>query len=225
MNIAVIIPDRNDRPLFLNNCLRMLKAQTLKPTVIEIIDYVPNLIGCDITQRYKTGYNSLRKKGIDVIAFIENDDWYHPTYLEKMVNAWVAHGKPDLFGTNFTIYYHIKIFNYFTMHHQERSSMMSTLMKPDLNINWCQDHDPFTDAYLWSISTARNGNGYLRGVIYDPKEIICMGIKHGVGLCGGGAHTNRLERYYNHGNEDLKKEFLKNTLDKESFEFYSNYFN
>lgn len=225
MKLAVIIPDRNDRPLFLANCLRMLKKQTLQPDHIELVNYEPNLIGCDITQRYKFGYEKLKNKGFDLIAFIENDDFYAENYLQTMVNGWVNADKPDLFGTNYTIYYHINMFSYFTMYHQERSSMMSTVMKPDLNITWCEENDPFTDAYLWSISTARDGNGYLRGVIFEPKEHICLGIKHGVGMCGGGAHIDLLNRYYQHGKEDKDAEFLQSIMDEESYEFYANYFN
>jgi hypothetical protein len=54
-----------------------------------------------------------------------------------------------------------------------------------------------------------------------------MGMKHGVGLCGGDNHTTSLHRYndepdkHYHGKDDGDLHFLRETLDAESFEFYS----
>lgn len=213
MKIGIIVPDRNDRPLFLENCLRLIKNQTLQPTIIEVINYEPESDNVDITQRYRLGYEKLRNKGLDIIALMENDEWYSPEYLEIMVNGWVKHGKPEIFGTNYTVYYHIKLFSYFTMHHLTRSSAMSTLITPDLDIKWCVDEQPYTDIWLWK---------QLQGVTFSPPKIICLGIKHGVGKCGGMAHVDKLHRYV--GN-DTNKDYLRSVVDNESFNFYSNYFN
>lgn len=212
MKIGIIIPDRKDRPLFLENCLRLIKNQTLQPTIIEVINYEPESDNVDITQRYRRGYEKLRNKGLDVIALMENDEWYSPEYLEIMVNGWVKHGKPEIFGTNYTVYYHIKLFSYFTMHHLTRSSAMSTLITPDMDIKWCVDEQPYTDIWLWK---------QLQGVTFTPPKIICLGIKHGVGKCGGMAHVDKLHRYV--GN-DTNKDYLRSVVDNESFNFYSNYF-
>lgn len=212
MKIGIIIPDRKDRPLFLENCLRLIKNQTLQPTIIEVINYEPESDNVDITQRYRRGYEKLRNKGLDVIALMENDEWYSPEYLEIMVNGWIKHGKPEIFGTNYTVYYHIKLFSYFTMHHLTRSSAMSTLITPDMDIKWCVDEQPYTDIWLWK---------QLQGVTFTPPKIICLGIKHGVGKCGGMAHVDKLHRYV--GN-DTNKDYLRSVVDNESFNFYSNYF-
>lgn len=212
MKIGIIIPDRNDRPLFLENCLRLIKNQTLQPTIIEIVNYEPESEKVDITQRYRRGYDKLRNKGLDIIAFMENDEWYSSKYLEIMSNEWIKNGKPEIFGTNYTIYYHIKLFSYFTMHHLIRSSAMSTLITPDLDIKWCVDEQPYTDIWLWK---------QLQGFTFTPPEIICMGIKHGVGLCGGMAHIDKLHRYVG---KDENKDYLRSVVDNESFNFYSKYF-
>lgn len=212
MRIGVIIPDRGDRPDLLANCLRMLKAQTLQPEIIELVNDAPTSESCDITKRYRIGYDRLRNKGLDLIAFIENDDWYSPDYLETMANKWIESGKPDIIGTNYTIYYHIRLFAHFTMNHDTRSSAMSTLLKPDLNFKWCVDHEPYTDIHLWHT---------LKGVIFEPEKTICMGIKHGVGLCGGKTHIDRFDRFIH---KDSNKGFLREKLDSDSFKFYSQYF-
>ena len=212
MKIGVIIPDRNDRPKFLANCLRMIEGQTLKPTEIKLVNFEPTSNKPDLTKRYRIGYDYFRNKDFDIIALMENDDWYSPEYLETMVNAWIEKGKPDIFGTDYTIYYHIAIHKYFTMEHYHRSSAMSTLIKPDLNFKWCPDHEVYTDMHLW--------NAIQNRLTFRPDKHICLGIKHGVGLCGGRNHKTRMDRYVNSDGIDL----LCNTMDKESFKFYTKYY-
>lgn len=211
MRIAVLIPDRGDRPKLLQNCLRMMAAQTLKPDHIEIVNDPPFSGKKDITWRYRTGYDRLRNRGFDVIALIENDDWYHPEYLETMVHQWQLFGKPELFGTDYTIYYHIRLMAWFTMHHPARSSAMNSLIVPDLAIRWPRDHDPYTDIHLWQQLSGKN---------WHPP-MICMGIKHEQGLHGGRNHTDRLDRYINH---DSNHQFIRKHMDAESYAFYSAYY-
>lgn len=212
IKIGVIIPDRGDRPEFLNNCLRMLKKQTLQPVGVALMNFEPRSSEKDITVRYREGYERWRGVGVDVIAFIENDDWYSPDYLEKMAEAWETQGRPDIFGTDRTIYYNLNERAWKVMLHSRRSSAMSTFIKPNLDIQWPVDNDPYTDIALWR---------QLKGVTatFDPP--ICVGIKHGVGLCGGRMHTDHLERLENlDGSMVQLKQWMKN--DTESFYFYSN---
>lgn len=217
MKVAVLIPDRGDRPKFLDNCLRMMKVQTLRPDIIELVNDIPRSDVCDITWRYRTGYDRLRNKDIDVIALIENDDWYHPQYLEYMISQWRGYERirPDILGTDYTIYYHLKTRGYYTMYHDDRASAMNTLIRPDLNFDWCSDREPYTDMHLWKT---------LRGPVIHPSLDYSIGIKHGVGLCGGDMHKNRLHRF-ERGHLDPEYSFLKTTMDEPSYKFYSTYFN
>jgi hypothetical protein len=212
MKIAVLIPDRGDRPEFLKNCIRMVSSQTLRPSHIEIVNDLPISGTCDITYRYRIGYERLRGKGFDLIAFMENDDWYSVDYLLKMGEYWNKEGRPKLLGTGCTIYYHLREKKYFTMYHTTRSSAMNTFIIPDLSFPWCMDTEPYTDIHLWQT---------LPGKIVNPATVLSIGIKHGVGLCGGSMHVDRMHRYRD---SDQKLSFLKKHLDPESFEFYSNYF-
>jgi glycosyltransferase involved in cell wall biosynthesis len=182
----------------------------LKPDRICIMEYPPESGSCDITQRYRRGYDHLRGKDLDVIALMEDDDWYSPEYLDFMIAKWQEHGKPDIFGTAYTIYYHIKLGAYFTMYHQDRASAMNTLIKPDLDINWPVDHEPFTDTHLW---------GTIKGSVFMPEKVIAVGMKHGIGLCGGRSHVDKLHRY-----TQKDEGFLKQTLDEESYKFYSQFY-
>lgn len=215
IKVGILIPDRGDRPELLANCLRMMEAQTLKPHIIELVNDRPSDDKCDITKRYRLGYERLRGKGLDVTAFIENDDWYSPLYLHTMVNAWIENGKPDLFGTNCTIYFHIKLQRYLVMDHDDRSSAMNTFIKPDMTFPWCPDNEPFTDMHLWLGLKNKITNKYL----YGSSKVISMGMKHGIGKCGGGTHVSRLTRYKYDG-----KELLKETLDPSSYEFYNKFY-
>lgn len=210
MKIGIIIPTRGDRPALLVNCLRQLKAQTIQPDIIEIIDYAPRSNEKDITQRYREGYERLRKKNLHVIALIEDDDYYSPQYLETMIVEWLKAGRPDLFGTTYTIYYNINFKAWLTFYHNTRSSAMSTLIVPDMNFKWCPDHEPYFDIHIWKEIKNRK--------LFTPSKHICLGIKHGEGICGGQFHVDRQERYEN---PDPEMKFLRENMDGESFEFYS----
>lgn len=225
MKVGVIIPTRGDRPLFKKNCLRLLQNQTLPPNTILFVDQPPESEECDITKRYRFGYDYFRGKDFDVLAFMEDDDWYHSQYLEIMIQKWQEHGRPELFGTNYTIYYNIRLFRYFTMRHTQRSAAMSTLIKPDMNFTWCKDSEAYTDSHLWFSATHLSTKKRLISNVFKPEFNICLGIKHGVGKTGGLNHLTALHRYIGaNATDDRSKDFLMKTVDVESFEFYCNYF-
>src|SRR5882762_753388 len=211
MRIAIIIPDRGDRPEFLANCIQMLKRQTLCPAYVHVMDLPPDSDKPDITKRYRKAYENLMAADlpIDLISLVENDDWYSPTYLETMAWEWKRHGKPDIFGINYTIYYHLKLRKYFRFIHDDRASAMNTFLRPGLTIKWPADDERYTDIHLWD---THNGP---RAAI-DPGKILSIGMKHGMGMAGGAFHINKLDRYTEEDNG-----FLKAHLDEESFEFYS----
>jgi hypothetical protein len=212
MKIAVLIPTRGDRKEFLNNALRLIKNQTLQPDHIEIVDFEPLDSACDITPRYRFGYEKLSKMGFDVILLMEDDDFYAKNYIETMISEWIDAGKPDIFGTTYTIYYNIRVWGQFRMEHYQRSSAMSTLIKPSLEIKWPLNNDPYTDVALYN---------QLKYKLFTPKEVICLGIKHGIGLCGGRSHVDGLQRYSTNGGlTDPDKSWIKSIVDEESFKFY-----
>jgi len=212
LKIGIIIPDRGDRPELLKNCLRMLENQTVAPTEICVVNEPPKDAEiCDITYRYRIGYDHFRGKNFDCILLIENDDWYHPKYIERMVEKWLELDQPDLCGHQYTVYYHIAKRAWLQLDHFRRSSAMNTLIKPDLNFKWCVDHEPYTDIYLWMKSG-------LKGITWMPFTHLCLGIKHGIGKSGGAFHTTYLNRFQN---QDPNFDFLKQHMDHESFQFYT----
>lgn len=219
MRIGVIIPTRGDRYKFLNKSLKMLWSQTIKPDCIQLMCYDPESNEKDISQRYKRGYDKLRERNIDVIFLWEDDDFYSPTYIESQLTAWVSAGKPDLFGLRSTIYYHIRERGFYTMYHEQMSTAMCTLIKPDLTFDWPVDSEPYLDSWLFN----RTGLQYK---LWQPESPICIGIKHGVGLTGGGSHVDGLERFTQPpmGTPDPEMKWISEHVDSESLEFYKNYF-
>jgi len=191
MKIGVIIPTRGDRPEMLKTAIEQMKWQTLKPSYIHVLDFPPVEGVCDITKRYRLGYDFYRGKDFDLLALIEDDDFYRNDYLEVMANEWVRSGKPNIIGQTRTIYYHLKEKAWFIMNHTRRSSAMNTLVKPDLDIKWGLDHDPYMDLKLWNQFYSKSHH------IFLPKDIICMGLKHGVGMSGGQFHSTYLDRFVN----------------------------
>ncbi len=226
MKIACIIPDRNDRPLFLEHCRKMLANQTVQVDLIWVVNAPATSEKPDITKRYRLGYELISDDGqFDVIFLIENDDYYAPDYIEKMLTAWKEAGKPELFGTAYTYYYHVGLGSYFLMKHPERASAMNTMIVPGLKITWPNDNEVYTDLHLWLHQHVVD----CRKKTWSPSNIISIGIKHGVGLCGGRHHFDRLGRYKMKGGlgnedangiDDINMEFLRANVDKDSFEFY-----
>lgn len=222
MKLGIIIPTRGDRPAFLDNCLRMLYAQDRDSVRdidmdVHVVAFPPKDNDIDITPRYKAGYDHFRNKGYDLLAFIEDDDWYSPIYLQTMLAQWEKAGNPDLFGTAKTMYYHIELKAYYIMEHHNRSSAMNTFIRPDLDFPWPVDLEPYLDLHLWKTIPNR--------VVWMPDKWYSIGIKHAIGkTIDGGGHRIHDDDYvklrYIHPDNGL----LKETMDADSFEFYWNYF-
>lgn len=208
MQIGILIPTRGDRPLFLQHALKLIERQLLQVDFIEIVDDKPISKEKDITWRYKIGCQRLIEKGADLIFFWEDDDWYANTYLLKMWDAWNENGKPAMLGIETSIYYHLKLKKWRLFNHPGRSSAFCTIVtKEILNFKWPKDSEPYTDIYLWK---------NLKGKAIRLGTTEAIGIKHGLGLCGGNGHS--FEGMYR--NFDPSMKWLSSKIDEESFNFY-----
>lgn len=208
--IGVLIPDRNDRPLFLEHCLYMLSQQTLQPHHIEIVNDEPLSSAIDITYRYRIGCERLFAKACDRVLFIENDDWYRNDYIDLMNDLWKVNMKPDIFGLGKTTYYHIGTNKYTTMVHSRRASAFATMVTPAIMYHdFGKDSEPFFDIHLWKMP--------LKKITFFHTGNICLGIKHGKGSCGGKAHS----KAFPYDNNDSDLSYLKSIVDEVSFKFYT----
>jgi hypothetical protein len=204
--IGVIIPSRGDRPQFLDNALRVIDNQSLKPDYVSIQDYAPKTKGFDLVERVKKGVKDCFANNCDLVFIMEDDDYYSSNYIKYMYLQWLRHGTPDIIGQNATIYYHLKLNRYIEMKHPERSSLFTTAFTREiLNIKWCAESEIYLDLHLWRV---------MKGVTVPRSN--AMGIKHSIGKCGGNGHN--LKFAYNRDDKNLS--FLKSIVDDESLKFY-----
>jgi len=211
MKIGALIPTRGDRPELLKFALDQMSRQTRKPDIIQVVNDPPVNQNKDITWRYRIGCERIFKNDIDVVLLIEDDDWYDPTYIERMVSEWDKAGKPQIFGVGETTYYHLGIRAYNEEKHFGRASAMSTLLTRDvLGIQWPNDNYVFTDVELWK---------KLKGSTCLFERLLSLGVKHGIGLTGGIGHNKQWAGYKQ---KDPELDWLKKTVDEKAFEFYKN---
>lgn len=215
MNVSVLMPTRGDRPRLLQNAMRLLEQQTLRPTHIEIVNDPPlNPKIKDVSMRYRLGCERILEKNpaTELILFFEDDDWYSNTYLESMYNKWVAEGKPQTIGLCETIYYHLGLRSWCRQNHPNRASAMSTGLTPDAarRMKWPADGYVFTDLEIWK---------NLPGHTFAPPEIISIGMKgHNEGLLFGGIGHRRDTVLYRTMDRDFN--WLRTHVDPASYEFY-----
>jgi len=208
MIVGVLIPTLHQRPEFLQFTLDRLKQQTLKPSIALIIDY-PNEDGiADIAKRYKEGITELLNKKVDLIAFIEDDDYYPLTYIEELATKWDSLNRPSLIGCKETIYYHLPTTQYLSTSPKHCSAFCTAVSK-GINTDVCKDYEAYFDYYLWQKNKGVQ-------VQFHKKPI---GIKHGIGTCGGNGH-NPVSGWYKY--KDYKFEWLRKHVDSDAFDFYIN---
>lgn len=181
MKFALVIPTRGDRPEFINQCNQLIRRQTKQPDDIIWVDYKPKSNQKDITQRYRWGVNQATQRNYDFVVFWEDDDWYHPKYLEWLIDNWVKLKKPDFFGVGETYYYHHGLEALHYMKHPGRTSAFSTLVKIPWKIPWPEDNYSFLDMHI-------HKNSQPITIMYPSNQVYAIGIKHGLGVTGGGGH-------------------------------------
>lgn len=202
MKIAAITPTRGDRPQFVEHCKYLMQQQTRRPDKHYIIDYPPINNNCDLIPRIKKGIELAKADGMDYIFIIEDDDYYSTDYIREEVKHY------DIVGEDTTIYYHLKN-GFKLMEHPNRSSLFCTAFKINAlnNFNWPPDNEPFLDLHLWqyAINSLNHNLHYITGAI---------GIKHGIGKCGGNGHNPQIIHY-------TPKPITELITCKKSIEFYN----
>ena len=206
MKIGVVVPDKGGRNIFLSQVFAMLQRQTRKIDCIAWI-YEDSEFEYDVTWRYRKGIEELTREGCDLILFIENDDIYHNNYVSTMVKEWRKANKPDLFGIDESVYYHLKKKKYSVLQHKGRASAFATMITNKLEIDYPKDDEKFFDLHLW-----RNHDGKT----FTPKKPICLGIKHGIGKCAGKGHSDN----FKYDNDDKDMTYLKANTNRFCFKFY-----
>lgn len=214
VKIISVTPTRGDRPVMLKNMMRMMSKQTLGLYGMVVVDDAPN-VPLDLTYRYRTGITRGLSEypDTDLIAFIEDDDWYDPAYLETYANAWVEAGKPLLIGQAYTHYYHLGLRAIHHQVHPNRSSAFTTFASPEIfkQIRWPDDQYSFLDLEIWK---------QFSGKTISTGRPLAVGIKgHDEGkVFGGIGHNSKWSAYGKWKDPDM--EWFRSTVDPESFDFY-----
>lgn len=213
MKVAIVIPTRGDRPDLTGNLLTLIDGQTRKPDHVILVDYPAIDKTPDLVPRYKEGFKeAFSTFGCDLAICTEDDDWYAPTYVETIVAAFEKANRPDVLGIDRTLYYNIITNKYVMLNHPGRASMMSMAFGPGvMNMEWCGDEYTYLDWHIWTKDKK------LRKVsVHLP--MIAVGIKHGIGLCGGGGHVADWGHYKQ---VDADWSYLSTIItDEKQIEFY-----
>ena len=213
MVIHAITPTRGDRPILLEQSKLYLSRQTIKPSMHHIIDFVPTDNQKDITKRFRIGLTNAFNEGADLVFLWEDDDWYHPEYIQQMFEFWINSDKPNCIGIADTYYYHLGLKRWMYMRHPDRASAFCTAVTSAvLNMKWPDDTYPFFDIELWK---------QLNGKTLFTTQQLALGIKgHKEGeLFGGNGHNDKWIAYNKNDSDML---WFKNIV-KDDFLFYKKY--
>lgn len=205
MKFAIIIPDRGDRPELTDFCFKQLNRMTLKPDLIIHVNDPPTGTGFDLVYRVRQGVRKAEQAGFDLCFVVENDDQYPPTYFASYAPYFDDY---HFFGQEYSDYYNLRNLTHNRFHHPHRASLFTTGFKISAlnNFEWPDNTKPFLDLPLWQYARHKKRKFVDTGAI---------GMKHGLGMCGGKGHKMNFPKGY-----DKDMEWLRESVDSESFEFY-----
>lgn len=201
MKFATITPDRGDRKPLMDFCKYQISRFEVKPDKSYFIDYPPRTEKIDIVPRFLEGIERAKEDGFDLVFVLESDDYYDSTYFNHIPDA-------DFIGEANSIYYNLRNKTYQNFSHPGRSSLFTTGFK----ISALKGFKPtaterFLDISLWKFAFDNKKETAFR-------ETGAIGIKHGIGLCGGKGHQMRLKH------TDNNLEWLSEHVDSTAYEFY-----
>lgn len=196
--------DRQDRPELLAHCKWQVGRFVSSFDEHLIVDYPAKSDRPDLTDRVKAGYEYAKVQGYDWVAIIENDDHYTKTYLHHIL---LKANESDFIGSEFTYYYNLKNRTWERSMHPNHSSLFCTAFRVSAmkDFKWNLANKVFLDVDLWK---------YARRFRRTFVELPAIGIKHGIGLCGGKGHVQNLP------NKDPDMKWLQSKTDEVSFNFY-----
>lgn len=209
VKVGVITPTCSpERKPFVDFLHKQMKRQTVQPNWWYIIDY-PNETGqMDLTKRYKQAMNMAFNDGMDLVLFMEDDDYYPTTYIEDMVDNWIQAGMPHIIGVKHTVYYHLKNKRFRIFNRDDHCSAFCTGVAKGVKYDIAPDNSKMYDVKLW------RANANSRAQIELPIGRKPVGIKHGIGMTGGGFHNEA--RY-----PESSHQTLADYVDKQALEFYN----
>jgi len=204
MSLVTLITPGGGRPEAFVLCEKYVARQTYKGAIQWIVadDNPADPVICTMGQEHvfgdlvwKPGFNTQRYnmaaalplvKG-DYVLVIENDDYFHPEYIENYV-YWLE--KFDIVGTTESVYYSLRTRGYKEMKNFQHCSTTQTAFRKSYLPQFeraLHSGQTFFDIELWN--TARNKrHNYLLASTGKP---LCIGMKGLPGRYGVGVgHTD-----------------------------------
>lgn len=210
MSFCTITPTRGDRPNMLEFCKWQIDRMNPKPDQSYFIDHKPFSTSVDLVDRVRKGVEFAINDGHDYAFILEDDDWYSPDYFRPFMKP-MREGI-DFLGVSTTTYYNLRNKTYQKYNHPGRASLFQTgfKLKALEKFKWPTNRVVMLDLYLWAY--ARMSRNKLSRFFH--QEPVALGIKHGLGVCGGKAHKLKLRH------SDQHHAFLKSSVGLEAFKFY-----
>lgn len=199
MNFTVVTPT-GDRPEAFAMCEQYMARQSLQPALWVVLDdgEVPTphtkgqlyvrcreFAGVDsLTRKIEHALTSVPLAG-DAVAIIEDDDWYHPEYLERMASHLGHHA---LVGEGKAIYYNVRYRWWWQHPNMKHASLCQTVFTREMFPLVVQQsrmergtrNSPYLDVRLWREAVSKK--------VYDPLVggSLVVGIKSMPGRAGYG---------------------------------------
>jgi len=214
MKITLVTPTC-DRPEAFELCEKWMARQTVSIHQWIVLDDGINPAKCTMGQVHMLfgeetrGKQSLARKirylmetpqaiTGDAIAFIEDDDWYSPNYLQVAASRLGDYNQ--MIGEAYALYYNVRDMHWHMHTNDRHASLCQTVLKrsffPELLKVVKNDLDPFIDVRLWG-----DTDPSLTRMIFipDPKPTLVgiKGIYQGYGI----GHSKRLPHYDDGGNK------------------------
>ncbi len=218
--VGVIVPTRGDRPGFLKACKEMIKYQTTQPDKVYIVDRKPTTKGNDQRDRIIEGIEKAKKDKVTHVIIMEDDDYYPPTYIEKVLSAW---GDEHLVGGYYYNIYHLKDKER-TMYHIDMNLGTGVKGSPLHSTSFTMAFwDSFYEAGMINTKQSLDLEIWAWGkqintkikLIHDPDLVVSL--KHGNGKVAGGNHSGIKEGY---GVPDFNMEYFTRMVDPKILKMY-----
>ena len=190
MRPFTIITPTGDRPEPFKLCLQYVLRQSILPTEWIIVDdgqiptEVPSLPFIKYIRRERKttdGKHTLPSQMQEALNHIntehmiifEDDDWYCPTYCEKMLSLFDTNSNSILIGQGQSVYYHIPLQKYYDIGNKDRASWCQTGFRlaciPFIQEQCLNKTNPFIDLRVWKNVKSR--------FLLLNRDPMCVGIK------------------------------------------------
>ena len=161
-----------------------------RPSMGQEYYYCPQYAGPhSLINKIYHAFNNARIKG-DAVAFIEDDDWYSPQYLERMVRAMQENSDAMLVGEGHALYYNVAHRWWWEHGNMKHASLCQTVVHKRgfmFVLRQCAfDKSPFLDVRLWRNTPTKH--------IFAPPAVnqrMLIGMKSMPGRAGIGSGHRR----------------------------------